>query len=145
MPEERKANEEKIKELQAKLQMIYASLEEISKESAVLDVYISEYSLARKTLKGMEELSGEEEILVPIGGNAYIKASLREKGKVLYHVGAGIYLELSSEEAVKKLDEALSRIEERMSELKERSLSLSKEAEKVRKELGELLKGSSNV
>ncbi len=138
-------DEKKIKELQAKLQMIYAGLEEISRESAVLDVYVSEYSLARKTLKGMQELKGGEEILIPIGGNAYIKAELREKDKILYHVGAGMYLELSSEEAVKKIDEALSRIEERMSELKERSLALSKEAEKIRKELGELLKGSSNV
>ena len=66
---------------------------------------------AKTALENIDKESQSPDILVPIGGNAFLKAELKEKGKVLTGVGADVVME-------KPIPDALSTIDTQLEQLK---------------------------
>jgi prefoldin alpha subunit len=71
------------------------------------------------TLEGMEKESENAELLVPIGGSAYIKVKLASTDKVIVGMGAGVSVE-------KTLPDAKAIVKERLDEL-EKTMSLAQQ------------------
>jgi prefoldin alpha subunit len=51
------------------------------------------------TLAGIEEFEKSDEILFPIGAEAYVPGKITDKNKIIVEVGAGVVMEKTLEEA----------------------------------------------
>ena len=62
------------------------------------------------TLEGIETEKENAELLVPIGGNSYVKAKISDTNKIIIGLGAGVSIE-------KNLPEAKATLKERLEDL----------------------------
>ncbi len=84
------------------------------------EIYGSLISLqtALALIKRLSDVRGKE-VRFPIGAGAYIKARLGEENKVLVDMGAGVSVEVSSEEATKIFEEEIKKAQEILDKLEE--------------------------
>jgi prefoldin alpha subunit len=66
------------------------------------------------TLDGIEKEKENAELLVPIGGGAYVKVKLENTNKIIVGMGAGVSIEKTLPEAKTTLKERLDELEKTM-------------------------------
>lgn len=118
-----------------------AQLEQLVNELSVLNQTSSNLLLAKNTLENIQNLEGEPEILVPIGGNTFLKAHVKDTKNVLAGIGADIIVKKEVPDAIstieKQLEElrgAKQKIEAQLKEFSERMGKLEPELEKMLEE-----------
>jgi prefoldin alpha subunit len=72
---------------------------------------MTDLTYASMTLEGVEQEKENAELLIPIGGNSYIKANLATMDKIVVGIGAGVSVEKSLQEAKSILKERLGELE----------------------------------
>jgi prefoldin alpha subunit len=82
------------------------------------------------TLDGLEKEKENSELLVPIGGNSYIKAKLENPDKIIVGMGAGISVE-------KTLQEAKEIIKNRLESLEKTRMSLQQQLAQIAERMSE--------
>ena len=127
MSEDRK---EIINKLRVESRLLEQTAEAIQARVNMLNAVIADLTYANMTLEGLEKTEGNLELLVPIGGNSYIKAKLESKETIILGIGAGISLE-------KKSEEAKIIVKTRLENLEKAKASLQQQSTEVVKELGE--------
>jgi prefoldin alpha subunit len=75
-------------------------------QSAVID-----YNKAKITLENLKKTEKEKEILLPIGGSAFLHAKLKDSSNVLFDIGAGVVAEKKREEAIVKIDQKIEELQ----------------------------------
>lgn len=111
-------------------------LEETGKELELRkNEYLLQHQDMERALLTLAEINkGEKEILVPLGGNTFLKAEMKDTQKILRNVGAGVMIDedinktvekikvykKNIEEASKRIDEQISKINERMKEINDK-------------------------
>jgi len=93
-------------------------LSQLETQYSYVQAAINEYTKARMTVEQLNKIEDGSDILLPIGGSTFIDANAKKTSNVLFDVGAGIVLEKSVEEVIKKIDErvnSLQRTQERIS------------------------------
>lgn len=76
------------------------------------DLFISKLSEIQTTLNSMEEIEkGKEEILFPLGSEAYAFGKVVEKKRMIIEIGAGIALEKTPAEGMEILKKRMEEIE----------------------------------
>ncbi|MBN2602709.1 MAG: prefoldin subunit alpha [Candidatus Thermoplasmatota archaeon] len=108
-------------------------------QNAILD-----YSRAKITLENLNNEDKEVDVLFPIGGGTYVDAQAKKTSTVLFDIGAGIVIEKTSEDAIKKIQgrigdlqktqeriaSMIQQIQSEASELTEKAQRLLNEAKK---------------
>lgn len=129
-----KSEEEELRRLSVELRFLEQTAEAIQSRINMVNAAITDLTYASMTLEGLEKEKENSEILVPIGGNSYIKAKLENPDKIIVGMGAGISVEKTLQEAKEiiknrleslektrmSLQQQLAQIAERMSESKEK-------------------------
>ncbi|MEM3725403.1 MAG: prefoldin subunit alpha [Candidatus Bathyarchaeia archaeon] len=129
-----KSEEEELRRLSVELRFLEQTAEAIQSRINMVNAAITDLTYASMTLEGLEKEKENSEILVPIGGNSYIKAKLENPDKIIVGMGAGISVEKTLQEAKEiiknrleslektrmSLQQQLAQIAERMSEGKEK-------------------------
>lgn len=77
----------------------------------------ADHQRARETLEGLERVGGTGEVLIPIGGETFLRGAPESGAKVLLGVGAGIVVELERPRVVELLAQRTTKIEEAAGEL----------------------------
>ncbi len=115
------------------LQKYQEQVEEIYAELDFLDKLLQEYN---KSIETMQEIttSSSEEVLIPIGGNAFTYGELKNKEKVLVNIGGGVFVE-------KSLNAAMETINRRMDELKKSQEKLIATVEEIRQKMDSIASG----
>ncbi len=134
---------EKLKELQA-LQVEYEQLKNLQTTLALqlesLKSEITETDLAIKELQQLKE--EEKDALVPMGP-VLVKAKLQKK--VLYPLGADVFVALSSEEAAKKLEERKKNLEEQLKVLEAELAKVNQALASIEAKVAEVYRGLSGA
>jgi prefoldin alpha subunit len=126
--------EEKLRKLSVEMRFLEQTGEAIQSRINMINAAITDLTYASMTLEGLEEEKENSELLVPIGGNSYIKARLSNPDKIIVGMGAGISVEKTLQEAKEiiksrlenleksrtSLQQQLARVAEKMSEDKEK-------------------------
>ncbi len=137
-------NVEKQKELQKMLMDIEVykkQTEEISKQAHMVDAARMELLASLSTIESLDDIGGDSRVLIPLGSDCFVHASLKDVGKVIIGVGAQVSVEddltgastilkdrmLRMEETGKKLHAALVEANNRLVDLDMRSKSLLRE------------------
>jgi len=82
------------------------------------------------TLEGLEKEKENSELLVPIGGNSYIRAKLENPDKIVVGMGAGVSVE-------KTLQEAKEIVKKRLENLEKTRMSLQQQFAQVAEKINE--------
>jgi prefoldin alpha subunit len=133
-----KKSEEELRRTSVELRFLEQTAEALQSRINMVNAVITDLIYAGMALEGLEKEKENSELLVPIGGNSYIKAKLENSDKVIIGVGAGVSVEKTLQEAkeiVKKrqenlektrmsLQQQLGQVAERISEDREKFESL---------------------
>jgi len=131
-------SEEELRKLSVELRFLEQTAEAIQSRINMVNAVITDLTYANMAMEGLEKEKKNSELLVPIGGNSYIKAGLENPDKVIVGMGAGVSVEKTLQEAkeiIKKrlenlqktrisLQQQLAQVEERISEDREKFESL---------------------
>ena len=102
--------EEELRKLSVEMRFLEQTAQTLQQRISMVNAAMTDLSYANMTLEGMEKEKENAELLVPIGGSAYIKVKLACFDKVVVGVGAGVSIE-------KTLPEAKAIVKERLEEL----------------------------
>jgi len=116
--------EEELRRLSVEMQILEQTAEALQSRISMINAIITDLTYANMTLEGLEKQKENAELLVPIGGNSYIKARLETPNKVTVGIGAGISVE-------KTLQEAKEIIRKRLEDLEKSRASLQQQFSQV--------------
>jgi prefoldin alpha subunit len=87
---------------------------------------------ARETLEGLDKVEPQTDVLIPVGGETYVRGTPAREAPVLVGIGSGVVVELPRPKVseiladrVKKIDEASQELEGQIRSLEERVQFLS--------------------
>ena len=80
----------------------------------MVNAAISDLTYANMTLDGIATEKENAELLVPIGGNTYVKAKIADTNKIIVGMGAGVSVEKTLPDAKVTLKERLDELEKTM-------------------------------
>jgi prefoldin alpha subunit len=91
--------EEELRRTSVELRLLEQTAEALQSRINMVNAVITDLVYANMALEGLEKEKENSELLVPIGGNSYIKAKLDNPDKVVVGMGAGVSVEKTLQEA----------------------------------------------
>ncbi len=115
------------------LRMLREQLEILEDQSSMLEGNLNGINVSLDTLKGLKENpeKKEQEVIVPLGPNAYTKAFLKDPNKILLYVKNDIVMEKSLGDAIESLEEMASNNEEVQEKLKKRTQEINQQIRQI--------------
>jgi prefoldin alpha subunit len=107
-------SEEELRKLSVELRYLEQTADTLQQRISMVNAAISDLTYANMTLDGIEKEKENSELLVPIGGSAYVKAKLADTNTVIVGMGAGVSIEKTLAEARVTLKERLDELEKTM-------------------------------
>ena len=111
---ERGKTEEELRRLSLEMRYLEQTAETLQQRIGMVNAAITDLAYANMTLDGIEKEKESAELLVPIGGSAYVKVKLADSNKVIVGMGAGVSVEKTLQEAKTTLKERLDELEKTM-------------------------------
>jgi prefoldin alpha subunit len=106
--------EEELRKLSMEMHYLEQTADALQQRISMVNAAITDLTYANMTLDGIEKEKENSEILVPIGGSAYVKVKLADASKVIVGLGAGVSIEKTLPEAKITLKERLDELEKTM-------------------------------
>jgi len=97
-------DEGKFREDYAMLENAKAQLDALVKQQRLIQLAIEEHVRARETVKSLKKGDPGDDILIPVGADSYIHASISQNRDAVVGVGSAISIRKNPEEAEKILD-----------------------------------------
>ncbi len=116
--------EEELRRLSVEIRILEQTAEALQSRINMINAVITDLTFASMTLEGLEKQKENAELLVPIGGNSYVKAKLETPDKVTVGIGSGVSVE-------KTLQEAKEIIKKRLEDLEKSRTSLQQQFSQV--------------
>jgi prefoldin alpha subunit len=144
-------SEEELRKLSVEIRFLEQTAETIQSRINAVNAVITDLTYASMTLEGLEKEKENTELLVPIGGNSYIKARLETPDKVIVGMGAGISLEKTLQEAKEIIKKRLENLERTKNSLQQQLAQVAERIEEYREKFETLIaelrerKASENV
>lgn len=123
-------SEEELRKLSVEIRVLEANAETVQSRINMVNAVITDLSYASMTLEGLEKEKENSELMVPIGGNSYIKARLDNPDKIIVGMGAGVSIE-------KTLQEAKEIIKKRLENLENTRIALQQQLAQIAERIGE--------
>ncbi len=74
------------------LNFLQQQFEFLKNQIEIIDNSLQLVKTTKKTIEGLTELKSGDELVVPIGGMAYIKANILESNKILMYIGSDVII-----------------------------------------------------
>ncbi|MEM3622628.1 MAG: prefoldin subunit alpha [Candidatus Bathyarchaeia archaeon] len=132
-------SEEELRKLSVEIRFLEQTAETIQSRINTVNAVITDLTYANMTLEGLEKEKENTELLVPIGGNSYIKAKLENPDKVIVGMGAGISLEKTLEEAKEIIKKRLENLEKTRNSLQQQLAQVAERIEEDREKFETLI------
>ena len=113
--------------------------EALQQRISMVNAALTDLTYASMTLDGIEKEKENAELLVPIGGNSYVKAKITDTNKVIVGVGAGVSVEKTLLEAKTALKERLDELEKTMNSAQQQFTQVAERINSGRTRLETLL------
>jgi len=134
--ESRPVTEEQVRDDLMRLDLYRNQLSQMLQQHQMITASRTDHLRARETLDGLDGTGSDPELLVPVGGDTFLRGSPRDSAHVLVGIGSGIVVEMervkASEvlaERLVRLDQAAQDLETQMRALEERITVLSSRLE----------------
>lgn len=104
------SEEERLNSLVVEIRMLEGTYNELSARQSLLERVLIESRAALESIKGISE-GKPDEVLIPIGGGALVRATPPKIDKVLVNVGSNVVIEKDKDEAVSFLEKRVKEVE----------------------------------
>jgi prefoldin alpha subunit len=132
----RPVTEEQVRDDLMRLELYRNQLSQMLQQHQLITASRADHQRARETLEGLDRTGADPELLIPVGGDAFLRGSPRDSAHVLVGIGSGIVVEMERPKAsqllsdrVVKLDQASQDLENQMHALEDRITVLSSRLE----------------
>lgn len=129
-------SEEQVRDDLMRLDLYRNQLSQMLQQLQLISASRADHQRARESLEGLDGTGAEPELLVPVGGDTFLRGSPRDAAHVLVGVGSGIVVEMERPKAsqllaerLARLDQASKDLENQMHTLEERITALSSRLE----------------
>ncbi len=122
-------HEEELRRLSMEMRYLEQTAETLQQRISMINAALTDLTYANETLEGLEKEKENSELLIPIGGSAFMKFKLAESDKVIISLGAGVSVE-------KTVAEAKATIKERTEELEKTLQAGQQQFQQVAERLG---------
>lgn len=112
-------NEQEMRQAMGALEAYKAQLEAINEQGQLLQMSLEDYSRAKDTLEAVAKGQSGDEILMPVGGSAYVYASIVRSDRVLVGVGTGVSVDKPMEDAIATVDVRIGELMDAMKKVGE--------------------------
>ena len=106
-------------------------LESIEMQLQYMQATVAEYQRAKITVEQLHAVDDNADILIPVGGGAFINGSVKNTSHVLLGVGAGFVMEKTVDETVAKLDEQIRKVQESYEKVVSLAQKIQSDAEEL--------------
>ncbi len=122
----------------ARVEQIQRDLQQLDRQSGVLEQRLMELHQARATLEGLQQADGEAlDTLVPIGGGIHVRASLDPRAHVMAPLGGDYATETTVEKALERLAAEVETTTGVLQRVNERADELAQAANAMVQQLGQ--------
>ena len=128
--------EEQVRDDLMRLDLYRNQLSQMLQQHQLITASRTDHLRARETLEGMDRLGTDPELLVPVGGDTFLRGTPRGGEHVLVGIGSGVVVEMERPKAsqlladrLARLDQAAQDLEGQMRALEERINALSNRLE----------------
>ena len=132
--------EEQVRDDLMRLDLYRSQLSQMLQQHQLITASRTDHQRARETLEGLDRTGPDPELLMPVGGDTFLRGSPRDSAHVLVGIGSGIVVEMERAKAVQllaerlvRLDQASQDLETQMRTLEERITVLSNRLESLTK------------
>jgi len=117
-------DERKFREDYAMLESAKAQLDALAKQQQLIQLAVEENVRARETIKSLSKGAPGDEVLVPIGADSYIHATISDNRNAIVGVGSNTSIRRTPEEAEKILDEKIDELSRAFKAVMDRAAQL---------------------
>jgi prefoldin alpha subunit len=135
----RSKEEEELRKLSVEMRFLEQTAETLQQRMSMMNAAITDLTYANMTLEGIEQEKENAELLVPIGGNSYVKVKLANPDKVVVGMGAGVSIEKTLPEAKAIVKERLDDLEKTMRSAQQQFAQVAERVNAGRNRLESLL------
>lgn len=142
--------ENQLRQLVTEMRMMEGTVNTLQQRLQVVLASVSELRLAKQSLGDLKDIESGNNLLVPVGGAAFIKASLGDVDKVVVGIGADVSLEMEYDDAVKDVDERLQEMEKAQNSIEQQLGQIMAQleahqsvAERLSAEIQQVVQGST--
>lgn len=111
--------ENQLRQLLSEMRMMEGSTNNIQQRLQQVLAAVSELRMAKKSLGELKTIESGTNLLVPVGGGAFINAEMDGIDNVVVGIGAGVSVEMQYEDAVKDVNDRLSEMEKARASIEE--------------------------
>jgi prefoldin alpha subunit len=98
---------------------------------------------ARESLEGVESAPPNSELLLPLGGETFVRGSIDRAAPVLIGIGSGIVVEMDRPKVVELLAERLQRIDQAVQDLEGQMTSIDERIQVLSQRLDSIARASA--
>ncbi len=139
--------EEDLRKLSVELRFLEQTAESIQSRINMINAVITDLTYANMTLEGLEKEKENSELLVPIGGNSYIKTKLQNPDNIIVGMGAGVSVEKTLQETKEIVKKRLENLEKTRASLQQQFAQvverINEDREKFENLVAELREGQA--
>ena len=130
--------EEELQKYMMLIEQYKEQLGSLDMQFSYLQNAIMDQTKAKMTLEHLGKTNDGVDVMLPIGGGAFIDATAKKTSKVLFDIGDGIVIEKASDDVVKKMDE-------RIKNLQQTEEKISSMAQQLQTEITEITDKAQNL
>jgi prefoldin alpha subunit len=120
----RPVTEEQVRDDLMRLDLYRNQLSQMLQQLQLITASRADHQRARETLEGLDRTGADPELLVPVGGDTFLRGSPRDSAHVLVGIGSGIVVEMDRPKASQLLAERLVRLDQAAQDLETQMRSL---------------------
>ncbi len=120
------------REMSQELQAIQAEIQELTRERESLRATLENLEGA---VDALERLESDSTVQVPLGGSAYVRASIEDIDEVIVDIGGGFSAQRDRDGAISTLRERQDTVEQQIEEMTERLGELQSESGDLEQQL----------
>ncbi|MGD1100092.1 MAG: prefoldin subunit alpha [Thermoplasmata archaeon] len=135
--------EQQVQEDLLRLDAYRNQLTALLQQHEILSASRQDHIRARESLEGVDRAPASAEMLLPLGGETFVRGSVDRDAPVLVGVGSGVVAEMERPKVVEllanrtvRIEQALRDIEGQMASLDERIQALSQRLDSIARESG---------
>lgn len=113
----RPSSEQQVQEDLVRLDAYRNQLSALLQQHQLLSASRTDHLRAREALDGLERAGTDSEVLIPIGGETYLRGSPDRSGPVLIGIGSGYVAQMDRPRAAELLGQRITQIEQAAREL----------------------------
>jgi prefoldin alpha subunit len=137
--------ERQVQEDLARLDAYRNQLNALLQQHQYLSASRAEHERARTTLEALEGVPSDREILIPVGGEAYLRGSPSPSTRVLIGIGDGYVVEVERAKATEVLAERLGKIQQATGEIEGQVRTLEERIQQLSQRLDALARATSGA